>query len=78
MKIIIKKIHHLTKADLQFIRKQLKEKGLKIKDIYKSLGISRTYLYDQLYDNRACSKDLLTYFETHGIKTYYEEILEVE
>lgn len=72
MKVVIKRVYHISKKDLPLIRKQLKEKGLKMKDIYKSLGISRTYLYDQLYDNRACSIDLLTWFEIHEIEFYYE------
>lgn len=72
MRVFIKRVHWLTRADIQLIRKQLKEKGLKIKDIYTSLNISRTYLYDQLYGNRACSYDLFTWFEIHEIKLYYE------
>ena len=77
MRVIIKRTYHISKPDLVFIYKQLKEKGLKLKDVYTSLGISRTCLYDQLYDNRACSYDLLTWFEIHEIKLYYEgEVIE--
>ena len=77
MRVIIKRYYFISKADLVLIRKQLKEKGLKMKDIYTNLGISRTYLYDQLYGKRACSYDLLTWFQIHEIKLYFEgEVIE--
>ena len=72
MRVIIKRNYYISRADMKFIRQQLKEKGLKLKDIYTNLEISRSCLYDQLYGNCACSYDLLTWLQIHEIKLYYE------
>ena len=77
MRVIIKRNYYISRADLKFIKQQLKEKGLKLKDIYINLEISRSCLYDQLYGNRACSSDLLAWFQAYRIKFYYEgEVIE--
>ena len=72
MKVIIKRVHYLSRADYKFIREQLKADHIKMKDFAKDVGLSRRALYDQLVGNTPCCIDLLTYLDFHGIKTYHE------
>jgi len=72
MKLVIKRTYHLSNVDYKFIREQIKAKKIKMQDVAKMIGQSRTYLYDQLKGNCPCSIDLLTWLDIHEIKTYYE------
>ena len=77
MRVIIIRKNYLTKADYKFIKKQLKEKGFKVKDVATAINIKRRYLYDMFVGNVACSLDLLTFLDIHEIKTYYDgEVIE--
>ena len=55
------------KGDYSFVRKQFKDKHIKIQNIVKEIGISRTYIYDMFVGNRRISKALLDYFNKYDI-----------
>ena len=67
MKAITTTKYLFESCDYEFIRKQLKEKKIKVKTICNRLGIKRTYFYDMVNGKRYASVGLLNIFNTYGI-----------
>lgn len=64
---IIKEEIWFEKGDYSFVSKQLKDKQIKIHNICKEIGISRTYIYDMFVGNRRINKELLDFFKKYDI-----------
>ena len=73
MKTFIETNHLFEIGDYQIIRKQMKEKHLRVKNITKDLGISRTWFYDQMYGRRYATWELFCWFKQHDIAIPYGE-----
>lgn len=74
MKTFIETNHKFEIGDYQAIRKQMKEKHLKVKNICKELGISRNWFYEQIYGRTWVSWELIMWFKQHDILIPYGEI----
>lgn len=67
MKVITTTKYLFESCDYEFIRKQLKEKKIKVKTICNLLGISRNAFYEMVNGKIYASKGLLNTFNTYGI-----------
>lgn len=70
MLVETKTIYTFEKEDFEFIRKQMKEKHLKVKTICEDYKISRSYFYD-MAQGRRNARELIIILNYLGIYPQY-------
>ena len=70
MRTIVSKKQYLSRVDYKFIKQQMKEKKLKMKDFAHLTGLSRSALYDMLTGKYPINLSVMTYLEVKEIKVY--------
>lgn len=75
MRQVITYTYYCTRNDYEFVKKQMKDKGTKIGNLAKDLGIKTKKLYEILTGRRKMTDKIYSYFTVlHDYKFIFDNV----